>query len=180
MLAALGLALSKGLVELHGGSLAVASEGLGEGATFTLQLPLERQETLPQARPAESTSAHRPHRVLVIEDNQDAARTLGELLELSGNEVQLAFDGDSGLAAAQRFAPEVVISDIGLPGSTDGYAVAERLRACKDLRHVYLIALSGYADADSRERARRAGFDRYLFKPVDVGELEDALDAAVV
>lgn len=174
----LGLALTKGLVELQGGSLQVSSEGLGRGATFTLRLPLQPEATLAPEPAAVPAARQRPRRVLVIEDNQDAARTLAELLELSGNEVQLAFDGDSGLAAASRFAPEVVITDIGLPGETDGYAVARRLRASESLRQVFLIALSGYADAQSRERARQAGFDRYLFKPVDVGQLEEALRAA--
>lgn len=172
----LGLALTRGLAQLQGGSLSVASPGLGQGSTFTLRLPLDRSEPAPPPANAGRT-VHRPRRVLVIEDNRDAAHTLAELLELSGNQVQLALDGDSGLRAAHEFAPEVVISDIGLPGQTDGYAVARQLRADATLKHVYLIALSGYADEHSQARAREAGFDRYLFKPVDLGELENALNA---
>lgn len=172
----LGLALTKGLAQLQGGRLSVASAGLGLGSTFTLHLPIDHGPPLPLASPS-APAVHRPRRVLVIEDNRDAAQTLAELLKLSGNEVHLAFDGETGLREAQRFAPEVVISDIGLPGQTDGYAVARQLRADDSLKHVYLIALSGYADEKSMARAREAGFDRYLFKPVNLAELEEALDA---
>ncbi len=174
----LGLALSQGLAQLQGGHLGAASPGLGQGSSFTLSLPLDTSAA-PGAPPAPPPTSHRRGRVLVIEDNRDAGRTLVELLALSGNEVELAFDGDSGVQAARQFGPKVVISDIGLPGRTDGYAVARALRADPDLDKVYLIALSGYADAQSVQRARQAGFDRYLFKPVDLGELEDALEAAL-
>lgn len=177
----LGLALTKGLVELHGGSLQVESGGAGQGTTVTLTLPLASAATsamaAPALLPAPATVAPPPRRwrILIIEDNQDAARTLTELLRLTGHEVELAFDGESGLALAQHFKPEVVISDIGLPG-LDGYAVARQMRRNPALKGVYLVALSGYTDEQARSRGAEAGFDRYLFKPVGLNELEELLE----
>jgi CheY-like chemotaxis protein len=113
--------------------------------------------------------------VLIIEDNQDAAETLGELLELGGHDVKLAFDGAAGVAAAREARPDVVISDLGLPGELDGYAVARALRADPALRGVCLIALSGYASEDARRRSREAGFDLHLAKPPDIAKLERTL-----
>ncbi len=173
----LGLALTKGLVELHGGGVAVDSDGHGRGSTFTLRLPLSVSGPSVQriaAAPAASHPAGRL-RVLVIEDNEDAARSLGELLELGGHEVRLAFDGESGVTAAHEFRPDVVISDIGLPGELDGYAVAEALRASDALRETYLIALSGYANEQARRRSAAAGFDVHLPKPADIHVLEQTL-----
>jgi PAS domain S-box-containing protein len=172
----LGLALTKGLVELHGGGVAVGSDGRGQGSTFTLRLPLAVSAAgamRPAARPAAGSPA--PLRVLVIEDNEDAARSLGELLELGGHQVRLAFDGESGVAAASEFLPDVVISDIGLPGEIDGYGVAEALRANEVLRETYLIALSGYANEQARRRSAAAGFDVHLPKPADIHVLEQTL-----
>lgn len=114
-------------------------------------------------------------RILIIEDNQDAAETLGELLELGGHEVKLAFDGAAGVAAVREARADVVISDLGLPGELDGYAVARALRADPALRGVYLIALSGYASEDARRRSREAGFDLHLAKPPDIAKLERTL-----
>ena len=114
---------------------------------------------------------------MVIEDNRDAAQTLGDLLALAGHEVRLAFDGESGVATAQAFLPEVVISDIGLPAPVDGYEVARSLRALPALQGVRLIALSGYADDRTRRRALEAGFDAHIAKPADLATLEGALAA---
>ncbi len=173
----LGLALTKGLVELHGGGVAVDSEGPGQGAAFTLRLPLAGAE-LPRAPQAPLLEAcGKRHRVLVIEDNEDAARSLAELLEMSGHEVRLAFDGESGVQAAQEFRPDVVISDIGLPGEIDGYGVAQALRAQMELQGAYLIALSGYANEHARRRSSAAGFDVHLPKPADIDVLERTLAA---
>ncbi len=171
----LGLALSKSLAELHGGSLSVESPGAGQGATFTLRLPLDAT-VLEPAQPPAAAHVHRSRRVLVIEDNEDAARTLGEFLELSDFEVEIAFDGQSGVDIAQRFRPEVVISDIGLPGHIDGYEVARLLRSAANPAEVYLIALSGYTDESSRQRALRSGFHCYVFKPVNVNDLVTLMD----
>ncbi|MBK0391364.1 ATP-binding protein [Ramlibacter algicola] len=172
----LGLALTKGLVELHGGGVLAESDGSGRGARFTITLPLARAERASRPAPL-GRAGSEPLRILVIEDNQDAANTLGELLQLGGHEVQLAYDGASGIDLARRLRPDVVISDIGLPGTLSGYDVGRALRAESDLDGVYLIALSGYADHVARGRAAEAGFDTHLAKPPDIGALETALVA---
>ena len=171
----LGLALTKGLAELHGGGVAAGSEGPGRGSTFTLRIPLShaRYEVAPAARPVARTGEGL--RILVVEDNEDAAETLGYLLELGGHQVKLAFDGASAVVAARETAPDVVISDLGLPGELDGYAVARTLRADRAHERVYLIALSGYANEDARRRSREAGFDLHLAKPPDLATLERTL-----
>lgn len=176
----LGLALTRGLAQLHGGTVEACSEGLGHGARFTLLIPMlasavagADRSAPTQALAADTT--HRPLKILVIEDNVDAAQSLGDLLTLIGHAVRLAFDGESGVRAAQADRPDVVISDIGLPGALDGYAVAARLRALPQLAGIRLIALSGYADASARERARASGFDAHIAKPADLGQMEAAL-----
>lgn len=170
----LGLALTRGLAQLHGGSVAVHSEGPGQGSRFTLCVPLAADG---QAAPADELppTAQAGRRVLVIEDNEDAAHTLADLLTLTGHEVRVALTGEAGLDAAREFRPDAVISDLGLPGRLDGYAVGRALRADPALRQVRLVALSGYADPRSRERSREAGFDVHLAKPTDLAALEAAL-----
>ena len=174
----LGLALTKGLAELHGGSVEAHSAGVGRGATFVLRLPLAAVATGPTvSTPVRARPVPR-RRILVVEDNRDAAVTLGELLQLAGHEVRLAFDGTSAATAAREFRPHVVISDIGLPGAVDGYGVARALRADPALRHVHLIALSGYANDEARRQSLAAGFDAHLAKPPDLAALELTIAAA--
>ena len=188
----LGLALTRGLARLHGGDVEAASEGEGRGATFTVAIPLlaapdaEPREAPPSRGLADLASQDPPAaqvctgaalRVLIVEDNEDSARSLGDLLGLAGYEVMLAFDGESGCSVAQAQAPDVVISDLGLPGAIDGYALAGRLRASPALAGIRLIALSGYADAASRERSLRAGFDAHIAKPADLPLLEATIRA---
>ena len=171
----LGLSLTKGIAELHGGTVRVASEGLGRGSVFTLRIPLcDSAPLLEFVRPAKRMPAG-GLRILVIEDNEDAAETLGELLALDGHEVELAFEGPTGIERAQRLRPQVVISDLGLPGDVDGYALARALRADPSMPEAYLIALSGYTDERARQRSREAGFDVHLAKPLDIRRLEQIL-----
>jgi len=168
----LGLATVKGLVELHGGSVALASDGPGCGSEFTVRLPVAAPHGRRRTdRPAPPASRRR---ILVIEDNEDGASTLKEVLELRGNEVRVALDGPGGVALARDFAPEVVVCDIGLPGM-DGYAVARTLRADPATRGIFLVALTGYARPEDVRRAGEAGFDRHLTKPVVLETLERAL-----
>ncbi|MFY8105084.1 MAG: hybrid sensor histidine kinase/response regulator, partial [Ramlibacter sp.] len=177
----LGLALTRGLAQLHGGTVEAHSEGLGQGARFTLEIPLLPQPPqAPTRPPAQAAVPAVPGalRILVIEDNVDAAQSLADLLTLLGHAVRVAYDGESGVQAALAQPTDVVISDIGLPGAMDGYAVAAALRGWPQLASVRLIALSGYADTRTRDRARAAGFDAHLAKPADLDRLEAALRAA--
>jgi signal transduction histidine kinase len=173
----LGLALAKGLIELHGGSIAAESEGLGRGSTFTIRLPLAtgRERARHQAADAVSNSPARSLRILIVEDNSDTAYSTQMLLALLGHEVDVAFDGDAGFAAARALHPDVVMSDLGLPGETDGFALARKLRADPALSNVHLIALSGYGQQEDRRRTHDAGFDQHLVKPVDFAALNEAL-----
>ena len=170
----LGLALVKGMVELHGGEVTAGSSGPGRGACFSVKLPLEahRADEL-TARPAAGPAA-RPKRVLVIEDNKDAADSLQEALQLAGHEAVVAYDGNSGLLKAREYHPEIVICDIGLP-EMNGYDVARAMRADAALMGVALIALTGYAGPEDRRRAREAGFDRHIAKPPSIEELEQVI-----
>lgn len=174
----LGLALTRGLAQLHGGSIQATSGGLGQGAEFTLSIPMALPVPPSTATVEAAGAVDGALRILVIEDNVDAAQSLGDLLGLLGHAVSVAYDGEGGLQAGQAQRPDVVISDIGLPGELDGYAVAARLRALPALAGVRLIALSGYADARARERARAAGFDAHIAKPADLSALQAALRGA--
>jgi two-component system, chemotaxis family, CheB/CheR fusion protein len=170
----LGLALVKGLVETHGGTIDASSGGKGKGAEFVVRLPLAaapaRVEVAPPAAP-------RPRRILVIEDNLDAAESLRLALELQGHEVFLAHDGPKGIERARELRPEVVLCDIGLPGM-DGYAVAKALHAEPALRDAFLVALTGYALPEDQRRAGDAGFDAHLTKPAMVEAVEEVMGRA--
>ncbi len=176
----LGLALVKTLVELHGGSVAAASLGKGQGSRIDLRLPrrttLEEETAMPEPGNREAEPA--PRRCLVIEDHADAAESLAALLQLAGHEVEVAFDAASGLELARRFSPEVVLCDIGLPGALDGYGVARALRAAPETRSAFLIALTGYGQEEDRRLALEAGFNAHLTKPADLGELYRLLAGA--
>ena len=169
----LGLATVRGIVELHGGSAAIDSRGPGLGTEVRVVLP---QAAPPadlhgRAAAAAAPSAAPHHRVLVIDDNHDAATSLKDVLEHRGHEARAAFDAAGGVEVARAFRPEIVVCDIGLPGS-DGYAVAQTLRGDRATCGALLIALSGYARPEDVERSLQAGFDRHLAKPATVERLE--------
>ena len=171
----IGLALAKSLVELHGGSLTAASEGEGRGSVFTLRLACAAKDSAaPLAKQAPPGAIPSPRRILIVDDNVEAALTLAELLALDGHETHVAHDGPSAVEAARRLSPDVAILDIGLPGF-DGFEVARRLRAEPELRGLLLVALSGWVQPDDRARSREAGFDHHLAKPVQLKNLERVL-----
>ncbi len=181
----LGLPLVKGLIELHGGSVRAESAGLGHGARFVLQLPIEPDSKALEAAPVKPlTSVPRvSRRILLIEDNVDAAEILGMWLEMDGHQVKIAHDGAQGVALALSpdWTPEVVLSDIGLPGELDGYGVARTLRtADHPVSASYMIALSGYGQEHDKKLALEAGFDQHLTKPVDPQVLQRVLASASV
>jgi signal transduction histidine kinase len=171
----LGLALVKALVDMQGGSVQANSAGLGRGAEFIVRLPLSRskgQRTEKAGRPSSGPAT--PRRILIIEDNADAAHTLKDAMELHGHEVRVAYDAHEGFDAAREFQPDVLLCDIGLP-SMDGYQLASRFRADERLKSVFLVAVTGYAGPDDQERAAQAGFDRHFGKPPDIQRLQQIL-----
>ena len=168
----LGLVLAKGLVELHGGAISVHSQGIGKGTEFIVRLPLDGEFDAKTPTPVDASP--RVRRVLIIEDQADAAQSLREALELCGHQVEVAENGPAGLSRARAYCPEVVLCDIGLPGM-DGYEVARAFRADEALKDAFLVALSGYALPDDVLRAAEAGFDRHLAKPPSLDKLEELL-----
>jgi signal transduction histidine kinase len=164
----IGLALVKDLVTRHGGSVRADSEGLGRGSTFTVRLPLaaadKREERAPPI--AQNVVALHGHRVLVVDDNLDAAETLATMLDTLGQQTRQAHDGNKAVAMAAEFKPEVVFMDIGLPGIS-GHEAATRMRKELGLTDAYLVALSGYGSEEDRRKSLHAGFDNHLVKPLD-------------
>jgi len=172
----IGLFLVRSLVQMHGGTVEAHSDGPGQGSVFTVTLPcLPPAGGLGEPPAASSVPAqHAPARVLVVDDNVDAAETLATFLEMLGLQTRQAHDGPSALELASAFRPDVVLLDIGLPGM-NGYEVARALRAHPVLGRVHLIALTGWGADEDRRRAMAAGFDHHLTKPVDLAVLEDML-----
>ena len=172
-----GLALARRLAEMHGGTLVAASEGAGRGAEFTLTLPLAASPEEPAASGAPGAqAAPPPRRILIVDDNRDAAQSLGLVLKYLGADVQVAHDGAQALEALRAYEPGVVFLDIGMPGM-DGYEVARRIRAQALARPPAIVALTGWGQAQDRRRAREAGFDHHLVKPADLGQLQALLAA---
>ena len=182
----IGLSLARGLIELHGGSIAAHSDGPGQGSEFTVRLPVLA------ARTDADPDGHRPRgtepppsalppmlgrRILVVDDNHDSARSLATLLRLSGSDVELAHDGLAAVEAAERYQPDAVLMDLGMP-KLDGYAACRRIRQQPwgQSGRMLLIAQTGWGGETDRQRAREAGFDGHLVKPVDVAVLNAQID----
>jgi PAS domain S-box-containing protein len=171
----IGLTLVRSLVQMHGGSVEARSEGLGKGSELIVRLPLAMEQPAPGAGPEPRESpVLTARRILLIDDNRDAADSLALLLELLGAEVQAVYDGPSALAVLEACRPTAVLLDIGMPGM-DGYEVARRIRQQPRLRDVPIIALTGWGQEEDRRRARDAGFDHHLIKPVDIEALQALL-----
>ena len=171
----IGLSLARSLTEMHGGRLTAASEGDGKGSVFTLRLACAAKDRPAPPAPEPSPDATPSSlRILIVDDNADAALTLAELLALEGHETHVAHDGPAGVDAARRLKPDVAILDIGLPGF-DGLEAARRLRAEPALEGLLLVALSGWVHPDDQARSREAGFDHHLAKPLQLRSLNVAL-----
>ena len=172
----IGLALARKIAELHRGALEARSEGPGKGSEFTLTLALAATQQLSgETASAEPTPQVTGQRVLVVDDNADAARTLDMLLRSLGYETRVVYDGAAALKVAIEFKPDVVLLDIGMPG-LDGYEVARRLRALKKGAALRIVAITGWGQEADRQRTREAGFDVHLVKPVEPTELVRVLD----
>ena len=175
----IGLTLVRRLVQLHGGTVAAASDGPGRGSVFTVRLPKVSMPMNIQPSSTHDDCTGFSRRVLVIEDNQDAREMFRIMLELAGHEVLEAGDGLAGLEILKSQRPDVAVIDVGLPG-LNGYEIARRFRAEPDSDNVMLVALTGYGTPEARERSRQAGFDHHLIKPVNPEALQEILRAKAV
>ncbi|MFL5240694.1 MAG: PAS domain S-box protein [Gemmataceae bacterium] len=173
----LGLAVVKGLVELHGGEVSASSKGPGQGAEFTVRLPLQEEPAALMPSPMQRPLRGGHLRIVIIEDNRDSADSLRDLLEMLGHEVRVAYSGLDGLKLAGEWTPSVVLSDIGLPG-LDGFGVARELRRNQKTADARLIAITGYGSEDDRRRAHENGFDHVITKPADPDALQELLAVA--
>ena len=174
----IGLTLVKNLVEMHDGSVEAHSAGLGKGCEFVIRLPIKAEERRESSekesglqQPERSPSGHR---LLVVDDNKDAAMSLATLLRLQGHEVRIADNGSLALEMANSYRPDLVFLDIGMPGM-DGYEVARRMRQMPGLEKTVLTALTGWGQQEDRRRTAKAGFDHHLVKPVEATALENLL-----
>jgi two-component system CheB/CheR fusion protein len=174
----IGLTLVKKLVELHGGAVEAKSAGVGRGSEFVLRLPLLLETAAARAAgPAAGESAFAtPRRILIVDDNRDAAESLALLLGITGNQTQTAYDGLEAVETAEKFKPDLVLLDIGLP-KLNGYEACRRIREQPWSRGMKLVALTGWGQEEDRSRASDAGFDSYMVKPVDYAALKALLSS---
>jgi len=184
----IGLALSRRLVELHGGELVAQSAGPGQGSRFAWRLPrvaapVQARVAAPPAAPAVAPSPApgpapaRSRRILVVDDNVDAAESLAAMLDLDGHRVRAVFDGPSALALAEEMQPEIALLDVGMPGM-DGHELARRLGARPWAHGLVLVAVTGWGQEGDRRRSAEAGFHHHLVKPVDPADLDAIIRAA--
>jgi len=171
----IGLTLVKRLAEMHGGSVEAKSSGEGQGSEFVVRLPILCKPTL--APQSESDTAPEPtleHRILIVDDNVDSADSLAMLLEITGNKTYMAHDGVEAIEAIEKYRPEVVLLDIGLP-KIDGHEVCRHVREQPWGKHIVVIALTGWGQEDDRRKSEEAGFNGHLVKPVDYDKLLELL-----
>jgi len=179
----IGLALARGLIEMHGGRIEAFSDGPGKGSEFVIRLPrangaVETPEAQPRQAPLPCEQREdRQLKVLVVDDSVDSAESMAIILEMSGHSVRKAHNGPDALRAASEYRPDVVLMDIGMPGMS-GHEVAQKLRETPAMREVVLIAMTGYGRQVDREQSRAAGFDHHLVKPLDFDKLNEVLIAS--
>jgi CheY-like chemotaxis protein/anti-sigma regulatory factor (Ser/Thr protein kinase) len=174
----IGLALARTLVEQHEGTVSVRSEGAGRGSTFTLRLPLLQSSPKPEVAPDEPAERHvAAMRVLVVDDNQDSADTMAELLRLMGHRVHAAYGAQSAVHEAAAFKPELMLLDLSMPDG-DGFSVMKQVRA-RTLQPVYIVAMTGYGQQSDLDKTLAAGFDQHLTKPVGPEALQQVLDETI-
>jgi len=176
----IGLALVRGLVELHGGSVEARSEGLGKGSVFIVRLPIPaavEEEWVEHSGDGGILGiAAAGKRILVVDDNHVQAKSLGILLGYSGHEVKIAHDGPSALAILDGFVPDIALIDVGLPNGMTGHDLARQIRAEQRFEKTVLIAQTGWGRDEDRERSRAAGFDHHIVKPIDHDQLQRIID----
>jgi CheY-like chemotaxis protein len=174
----IGLALVRRLVEMHGGSVGARSDGPGRGSEFTVRLPIRAAERAVDVEPAGESVVTRhavtPRRILIVDDNEDAAESVALLLQASGHDVRVAQDGLSALSAGEEFKPDVVLLDLGMP-RLNGFDTARRIRQASWGKHALVVALTGWGQERDRSRTAEAGFDAHLVKPVAEADLFRAI-----
>jgi two-component system, sensor histidine kinase len=174
----IGLTLARSLIEIHGGSVSAASEGPGRGSQFTVRLPLAKGKRGPAAATASAADSlpgiSALPRILIVDDNRDAADSLGALLQMIGADVRIAHDGPAALEMYKVFRPSVVVLDLGMPGM-DGYEVARHIRKRPDSSDTVLVALTGWGQEKDRHFTEAAGFNHHLIKPVDLDSIQSVL-----
>lgn len=169
----LGLSITKGIAELHGGTVAAFSDGAGKGSLFIIRLPLT--DLTDDARNSETVGkSNRNYKILLIDDNESLTDILCSIFSITGHQAYAARNGTEGIKKAKKIRPDIIFCDIGLPGLS-GYEVAKILKADEELKRTFLIALTGYTGSDEVERTKAVGFDRHLAKPVDMALLEKIL-----
>ena len=161
----IGLALARRLIEMHGGTITAHSDGPGKGSAFVITMPVCQADAT-RPTPSANEVSHVASRVVIIDDNQDAAHTMSMLVEQMGGSARMAHDAVSGIAAVQQFRPDIVFLDIGMP-SIDGYETCRRIRRQPTDRHIVIVAVTGWGQSQDKQRALDAGFDAHLTKPVD-------------
>ncbi len=172
----IGLALVRGLVEMHGGTITAASGGQGQGSTFTVTFPVPGERE-PLVAPPADNALRRPEsgrRILVVDDNRDSAESMAMMLELLGHEVRTAHDGIEGVEEAERFRPAIVLMDVGMP-RLNGLDATRRIREQPWGRDIRIFVLTGWGQEGDRERSRAAGCDGHLVKPVELSDLQKLL-----
>jgi CheY-like chemotaxis protein len=173
----IGLSLVDRLVKMHGGTVGARSEGKDKGSEFIVRLPLRQTQTGEKIQqPEETTSAKPGVRVLVVDDNHDAAQVLCMLLQSNGVNVEAVDSGPAAIAAIPDYRPNVILMDIGMPGM-DGNEVARRIRQQPEFNDIKLIALTGWGQEKDRQRSKESGFDHHLTKPVNFRSLTDLIDS---
>jgi CheY-like chemotaxis protein len=171
----IGLTLVKRLTEMHGGSIEARSAGEGQGSEFIVRLPVLDRSQIQERIGSEMEPDSQPQRrILIVDDNRDSAESLAMLMEITGNQTYLAHDGVEAVAAVEKYRPEVVLLDIGLP-ELNGYEVCRRVREKPWGKDIVVIALTGWGQEDDRRRSEEAGFNGHLVKPVDYDKLLDLL-----
>ncbi len=178
----IGLTLVRSLVQLHGGSVDASSDGPGQGSEFVIRLPASAREGVRESEQQAQSPSGKPYqrrRVLIVDDDRDAAEMLAQALEGAGHEVRQEHDGMGAVVAAAQFQPDVVLLDLGLPGM-DGIEVARRLRTYPQLAGVRIVALTGFGQGSDRKRSAAVGIESHLVKPVDVDTVMQAIAAGRV
>jgi CheY-like chemotaxis protein len=170
----IGLSIVKRLVDMHDGTVEARSEGDGAGSEFIVRLPVVLSVVTPQGGANQGASASGRRRVLVVDDNRDAAKTLAMILKLNGNESKTAFDGLEALEEGAKFRPDLILLDIGMP-NLNGYETARRIRQQPWGKNIMLVALTGWGQDEDRRKSQEAGFDLHMVKPIDPKDLDHLL-----